>query len=445
MTAEERLALAQRALARSRADAAEVTVNATHQGLSRFTRETLHQNVDEADVTVTVRAIVGGRVGIASTNALDDAALGTVNDRAHELATLAPPDTLPPLVATPADAVTPPGAYVARTAGADPALRSAIAGAIFAHAKDAGLWSSGYVTTTDSGVTIATTAGARFTFDGTSAGINVKMTGADATGWAESNAVDVGALDGDAVGARAASKAVAAAAPVAVEPGEWTVILEPAALGELLAFFRPYFSAELYAEGASYISERLGERIAGENVTIRDDYANPLNPGMPFDFAGVPTQRLALVENGIARSIVTDDVWARRLGRPDTGHAIPRSGGWPMGPQSTYTVVDPGPRPVEELIAETPRGLLITRFWYVRYVDQRRSIVTGMTRDGTFAIERGKVRGGVRNMRFNVALGDLLEDCEFANDPTRTAGYGHSVVTPSVKFSRFRFASVSPY
>jgi len=271
------------------------------------------------------------------------------------------------------------------------------------------------------------------------------MNGADATGFAEAYAVDVGALDGDAVGARAAHKAQAASAPVAVDPGEWTVILEPAAFGELLAFFRPYFSAELFAEGASYLSGKLGERVAGENVTIRDDYAHPLNPRMPFDFSGAPTQRLALLEGGVARQIVTDDVWSRRLDRPNTGHAVPRAGGWPGGPQPLATVVDPGTRPIDALIADTARGLLVTRLWYVRYVDQRRSIVTGMTRDGTFLIENGRLAGGVRNMRFNVAIGDLLADCEFANDPTRTGGYAYSLVTPSVKFPRFRFASVSPY
>jgi predicted Zn-dependent protease len=445
MTAEERLALAERALTRSRADATDVTVIANHRALSRFTRETIHQNVDEVDVTIAVRAIVDGRVGIASTNARDDAALAAVNDRARELALLAPRDTLAPLVAAPVAVSTPPGAYVAQTAHASADRRAQIADAMFARAKEAQLWSSGYVTSEDSGITIATSAGARLGFDGTSAGANVKMNGADSTGWAESYAVDIDALDGDAVGARAARKALAARAPVAVDPGAWTVILEPAALGELLAFFRPYFSAELFAEGASYISGKLGERIAGENVTIRDDYAHPLNPGMPFDFSGAPTARLTLIDRGIARDIVTDDVWSRRLDRPNTGHAVPRAGGWPVGPQPLHTVVEPGTRSVDDLIAETPRGLLITRLWYVRYVDQRRSIVTGMTRDGTFLIEDGKLRGGVRNMRFNVAIGELLEECEFANDPTRTGGYAYSLVTPSVKFPRFRFASVSPY
>jgi len=445
MTAEERLALAQRTLARSRADATDVTVTATHRALSRFTRETIHQNVDEVDVTIAVRAIVDGRVGIATTNARDDDALAAVSDRARELATLAPRDQLTPLVAQPAALSAPPGAYDAPTAQAGAEQRAGIAAAMFAHAKDAQLWSSGYVTSEDSGLTIATSAGAELAFDGTSAGTNVKMNGPDSTGWAEAYAVGIGSLDGDAVGARAARKAVAATNPTAVATGSWTVILEPAAFGELLAFFRPYFSAELYAEGASYISGKLGERIAGENVTIRDDYAHPLNPGMPFDFSGAPTARLALIENGVARGIVTDDVWSRRLDRPNTGHAVPRAGGWPVGPQPLHTVVEPGTRPVDELIAETARGLLITRLWYVRYVDQRRSIVTGMTRDGTFLIENGTVRGGVRNMRFNVAIGELLEDCEFANDSTRTGGYAYSLVTPSVKFPRFRFASVSPY
>jgi PmbA protein len=443
MHAEDRLALAEAVLARSRADATEVTVIATHQALSRFTHETIHQNVDEADVLVQVRAIADGRAGIATTNVRDDAALDDVVRRAAEIASFAPRESIPPVVASEADAGTPAGAYVARTAHAAADERARIADAIFAHARAGGLWSAGYVKNEDEGITIATSAGARMSFAGTAAGANVKMNGPDATGFAERYATDIAALDGDAIGARAARKAAAARAPLAVEPGDWTVILEPAAFGELLAFFSGYFSAEAYTEGSSYLSGRLGECVAGTNVTIRDDFAHPLNPGMPFDFAGVPTQRLALIERGVAANIVTDQTWAQRLGCPDTGHSVPR--GASSGPQPLHLVVDPGTRSYDDLIAATKRGLLVTRFWYVRYVDQRRSIVTGMTRDGTFLIENGVVSRGVHNMRFNVAIGDLLGACDVGSDQARTGSYGYSLVTPSVAFERFHFASVASY
>jgi PmbA protein len=443
MHADERLALAEAVLARSRADATEVTVIATHQALSRFTHETIHQNVDETDVLVHVRAIVDGRAGVATTNARDDAALDDVVRHAADIASFAPRESTTPIVASAAEALSPFGAYIARTANATADERARIADAIFAHARDGGLWSAGYVKTETEGITIATSAGARMSFAGTSAGANVKMSGPDATGFAECYATDVTALDGDAIGARAARKAAAARTPIAVDPGDWTVILEPAAFGELLAYFSGYFSAEAYTDGSSYLSGRLGERVVGANVTIRDDFAHPLNPGMPFDFAGVPTQRLALIDRGVAAHIVTDQTWAQRLDRPDTGHSLPR--GSSGGPQPLHLVVDPGTRSRADLIAATKRGLLVTRFWYVRYVDQRRSIVTGMTRDGTFLIENGVVTRGVHNMRFNVAIGDLLSACELGSDQTRTGSYGYSLVTPSVAFERFHFASAASY
>lgn len=445
MTADARMALAEAVLARSRADATEVTVESKQQALTRFTHESVHQNIDEAGVTIQVRAIVDGRSGMAVTNARDEDALAAVAERAREIATFAPRETIEPTVADAADVTAPAGAYVAATAAAGAGARAQIAGAMFAQARAAGLWSAGYVTTSAEGITIATSRGARLHFDGTDCGANVKMNGTDATGFAERYANDVGVLDGLATGARAAAKAVAARAPAAVDPAEWAVIMEPAAFGELLAYFRVHFSAESYSDGSSFVAGQLGRRVAGDNVTIRDDYAHPLDPGMPFDYDGVPKQRLTLLERGVVRQLATDAEWSKRLNCPNTGHALPRRSGWPSGPQSLNTVVEPGTKTVDQLIAETKRGILISRLWYVRHVDQRKSIVTGMTRDGTFLIEDGALSRGVRNMRFNVSIGELLNACELAADQFRTGGYSYSIVTPSVKFERFRFASVSPY
>ncbi len=318
-----------------------------------------------------------------------------------------------------------------------------MANAIFTHATANGLWSSGYALTSTDGTTIVTSSGARLSFDGTDAGANVKMSGADATGFAECYSRDVAALDGEALGREAARIAVQTRQPAAVDPGEWTVILLPAAAGELLRYVTQHFSAEAYSDGSSFIAGKLGTPVLGANVTLLDDYAHPLNPGMPFDFEGFPTHGVTLVANGVANDIVTDSTWATRLNRPNTGHALPAPAS--NGPQSNYTVLAAGTKPLETLIAETKRGLLVTRLWYVRVVDQRSVLLTGMTRDGTFLIENGKLRGGVHNMRFNESMIAALSDCEMADTPTRTGSYHYSLVTPAIKFNRFRFASASPY
>ncbi len=145
----------------------------------------------------------------------------------------------------------------------------------------------------------------------------------------------------------------------------------------------------------------------------------------------------------MAADIVTDSTWAARLNRPNTGHALPAPNS--NGPQSNYTVLEPGTKSTQTLIAETKRGLLITRLWYVRIVDQRTALLTGMTRDGTFLIENGVLRGGVRNMRFNDSIVAALNDCEFGDTQARTGSYHYSLVTPAVKFNSFHFASTSPY
>lgn len=443
MTAEERLALAERALERSRADATEIMVTTAHTALTRFAHEMVPQNVDASDTIVRIRAIVDGRTGVASTNVLEDTSLNATLARAYELAAFSPREAIAPAVAGPADVLAPPGAYVEGTAQATAADRARVAGDIFTHAQANKLWSAGYVTTSSDGITIATSAGARQSFDRTNCGANVKMTGADATGFAERYANDTALIDGNAVGARAAQKAVASANPLEVEPGAWTVIMEPAAFGEVLAYLGNHFSAQSFDEGSSFITGRLGERVLGANVTLRDDYTNALNPGMPFDYEGTPKQRVALVENGVATDVVTDTAWARKLQRHNTGHGLPAPNA--IGPLAQHLTIDPGTKSLDTLIAETRRGLLITRLWYVRVVDGRKTILTGMTRDGTFLIENGSVTRGVHNLRFNQSLADALNACEFGDQQQRTGSYGYSMVIPPVKFENFNFASSASY
>jgi predicted Zn-dependent protease len=443
MDVEERRALAARVLARSRADATEAIVTTNHRALTRFTHEFIHQNVDVEDVTVRVRTIVGGRTGVASTNARDDRAIDDAIARALAIAAFAPSTAQAPALAGPAIVAAPANAFVEATARATAGERAHVAERIFEQAVSNGCWCSGYVTTSASGVTIATTAGADVSFDGTECGANVKMTAGDSTGFAERYGTDAREIDGDEIGARAAHKALASAAPVAIAPGEWTVILEPAAFGELAWFLAGHFSAQSYDEGSSFLSGRLGETVMGTNVTIRDDYAHPLHPDAPFDWEGTPKRRVAPIEGGVARDLLTDSAWARRLDRENTGHALPAPN--PSGPYPLDLVIDGGTESLDALIAGTQRGLLVTRFWYVRVVDQRQTILTGMTRDGTFLIEDGKIARGVHNLRFNQSLVGALATCAFASEQHRTGGYAYALVAPGVRFDRFNFASATDY
>jgi predicted Zn-dependent protease len=424
----------------------EALVFSNSIALTRFTQNAIHQNLASDDTVVRVRVIDAGRTGVAQTNDLSDASLEATVRRAHEIAQFAPVDlTSAPLANAPASAnlSAPPAAFDSVTASAPPERRAEIVAAMLAPMEPAGLWAAGYATTGSDGVSIANTAGTFASFDGTNAALSIKANGADSTGYAECFATTVGALDGASSGSLAAHRAASSAQPAAVEPGAWTVILEPPAFGELLSYLTDHFGAQAVDEGSSFLCDGLDRRYAHENFTLHDDFAHPLHSGMPFDYEGYERKRVALVEGGIARDYVTDATWAAKLGRRNTGHGMPAPSA--EGPQPLHFVVATGTKTVEQLIAESERALLISRFWYIRPIDHRKTIVTGMTRDGVFEIEGGRIKRGVRNMRFNQSILGALGNVECANVAHRTGGYGYSIVTPAVKMAEFRFSSVTEF
>ncbi len=442
-SAELREDIAARVLELSAADQTEVLVSTSDTALTRFTHEMSNQNVAAADMGISVRAILSGRTGVAQTNRFDEKSLRDVVARAGAIAALAPEDPLQGLLPAGGATQTPRRAFDPATEQAGADRRAEMCDAIFREAEGAGYWSAGFAATSSSGLTVANTSGALASFDGTDAAVNVKMTAPDSTGFGEGYSSAVGAIDAAAIGRVAVEKARASAMPHAIEPGEWTVILDPPAFGELFIYLADHFSAQSFEEGSSFCSEGLDRSYFSENVTVVDDFAHPLAPGMPFDFEGQPTQRLPLVENGVARNVVTDSYYANKLQRPNTGHALPAPNAY--GPQPRNVVVAGGNKSVERLVAETERGLLVSRLWYVRTVDRKRAIVTGMTRDGTFLIDNGQVARGVRNMRFNVSILELLQHCEFSDKQVRTGNYHYSLVVPTTKISGFSFTSVTEF
>jgi len=306
------------------------------------------------------------------------------------------------------------------------------------------LWSAGFVATSTGSITVANSHGRLCSYEGTEALANVKQTGNDATGYGEVSSPNLEDIDGTTVSRIAAEKSLATARPRAVEPGTWTVILEPVAFGELLSYLTGHFSAQAIDEGSSFLTwDSIGTQHVDASITMRDDWAHPLAPGMPFDYEGTPRERVALFEHGIAKTVLTDSRWSARLNKPNTGHALPAPNS--EGPQPLYVTIDPGNESVESLIRNTKRGLLISRFWYIRPVDQRQTIVTGMTRDGTFLIENGTIVGGVHNLRFNQSIVAALKKATLADTVVRTTGLGYTSVLPAVKLDAFTFSSSTSF
>jgi PmbA protein len=440
-----REALAKQLLFFSHAEETEVLISRSRSALTRFTHQSIHQNVAAERTTIPVRAVVDKRCGVATTTAGDDAALRDVVERAIRIAGWAPRDEeWPGLPGGGLPEPTPTNAFVEATANATADQRAEITDTIFAVSEKHGLWSAGFVATSAEAITIANSHGRLCSHEGTEALANVKQNGADATGYGEASGSSLSAINGEAIASIAAQKASATAHPRAVEPGTWTVILEPVAFGELLSYLTGHFSAQAVEEGSSFLNwASLGQPQVDRSITMRDDWADPRAPGMPFDYEGTPRERLALLREGIAESLLTDSRWAARLGRPNTGHALPAPNG--SGPQPLNVVVDPGTASLESLISGTERGLLISRFWYIRPVDQRQSIVTGMTRDGTFLIEEGKLVGGVQNLRFNQSIVAALKRVTLSDTLVRTTGLDYTMVVPAAKLEAFAFSSSTSF
>jgi len=255
------------------------------------------------------------------------------------------------------------------------------------------------------------------------------------------------ALDVAALGETALRKAEGSRAPGELAPGRYTVVLEPAAVAELVAFLAWLgLGAQSEQEGRSFLSGRMGERITGAGVTVVDDAFDPRSLGRPFDYEGTPRRRVSLIEDGVARAVVHDRRTARAAGVESTGHATAPPA--VEGPLPYDLVLGTGTASLEELIASTARGILVTRFWYNRVVDARRTLVTGMTRDGTFLIEDGRIAGGLRNLRFNESVLEVLSRTEAAGrdaEPTQFDYSGNCVVVPALKVREFQFTGVTRY
>jgi predicted Zn-dependent protease len=266
----------------------------------------------------------------------------------------------------------------------------------------------------------------------------------DSSGWAKASACRCGDLHPHELAQTAVGKAAASRDPVELAPGRYTVILEPAAVLDLLGQMFGDFSATAIRDGRSFLNDRVGKKLFASNIAIHDDVYHPLESGAPFDGEGVPRRRLTLVEDGVIREVAYSRQAAQLAGAEPTGHGFPLPN--EIGEAPMNIVVAGGQTPLDEMIAATPRGILVTRLWYIREVDPYEKIMTGMTRDGTFLIEDGAVARGVRNFRFNQSLIDLLNNVEALSPAVRASGEeAFDMVVPAMKVHGFNFTEVTRF
>jgi predicted Zn-dependent protease len=270
--------------------------------------------------------------------------------------------------------------------------------------------------------------------------------GEGGSGFAERFAPGIDDLDPSAIGRRAADKAVASQAPRDVEPGRFAVVLEPSAVSTLVGFLAWIgFGGRMLLEGRSCLSGREGEHVAAEHVTIYDDAAEAGTLGLPFDFEGVRRERVALIDHGVFQGGVYDLRTARLAGRQATGHALPPPN--PEGPFPLNLFMEPGDADVDRMVADTERGLLVTRFHYSNVVHPVESTITGMTRDGTFLIEHGEIAHPVKNLRFTQSILDALRDTSAVGRDTELASefFFSASRVPALRADAFNFSGRSDH
>jgi predicted Zn-dependent protease len=266
----------------------------------------------------------------------------------------------------------------------------------------------------------------------------------DSSGWAKASACYHEDLDPLALARSAAQKAALSRSPAGWPAGRYTVILEPAAVLDLVGQIFPDFSGTAIRDGRSFLLDRLGAELFGNRIAVRDDAYHPLQAGAPFDGEGVPRQRLRLVDAGVAREVAYSRQAARLAGVEPTGHGFPVPN--EIGEAPLNIVIDGGDSSLEHMIASTARGILVTRLWYIREVDPYEKIMTGMTRDGTFRIENGELGGGLRNFRFNQSVVEMLRNVEALSAAVRASGEeAPDMVVPAMKVWDFNFTELTRF
>jgi predicted Zn-dependent protease len=392
---------------------AEVSVSSGRSGLTRFANSAIHQNVADSTQWARLKVVLDGRSATASTSRLATG-LPALVDRALEAAALRPVDPGWPGVAPPAPPPPSPDRYDEATFLAAPAERAEVVRAFVAAGGGggggagggtAGLTAAGLCATGGGEVAFANSAGQRLWARSTSATVEGIQRSATADGSGQQISRRLADLDGAAEGWRAAEKARLGSDAIDVDPGSWEVVLEPACVADLLHFLTWHgFNAKTHAEGRSFV--RLGEAQLDPSITIFDDAMEPRGLGRPFDAEGTPRRRIDLVRAGVCTSLVHDRRTAKAAGVESTGHGV--VGGESMGPVPTNVFLEPGRPSPEALVAAVERGLLGTDCWYTRILDPKTQVVTGLTRNGTFLIENGRVTRGVKNLRFTQSYAEAL-------------------------------------
>jgi len=440
------------------ADEVEALFYGGKSALTRFANNVIHQNVAEENYSLSVRTVFAGRTARATTNKLDDESLKRVVQASESLAKVQhpDPDLLPMADASEGARATQASRHFSQTAALTPELRAEAVKKIVSVAAQHRLTSAGIFSAAESVEGIFNSRGLTGWHTQTSSEISITMLAGDSSGWQKANSPDVSQLDPVRLADIAARKALESASPREFPPGKYTVILEPAAVLDMVGFMFFDFGGLSILDQRSFLNNRVGTQIFGTNIDLWDDVAHPLQSGAPFDGEGVSRQPVHLVENGVVKRLVYARATAEKMKQSEykdkvgpvaaTGHGFTLPNEMGEAPMNIVFGTPADPRTVDQMIASTERGVLVTRLWYIREVDPYEKILTGMTRDGTFHVEDGKVRHGILNFRFNESLIHMLSNVEAMGTPIRASGEeSFDMVAPPMKVRDFNFTEVTKF
>ena len=427
----------------SDAEETELLVSGGTHHLTRFANNTIHQNVAAEGYLFSVRTVYGGRTARATTNRCDPESLRRVVAESASLARQQQPD--PELLPMPGPQnVQPVERYFEATPAITPRERAEAVLQATRIAEKNGQTAAGTFSTGAGVQAILNSRGLVAYYQDTHAEFSVTMMSPDSSGWAKKTSPDAREIHAEALALRASEIASRSCDPRELSPGNYVAILDPAPVLDLVGFMFFDFSGQAVRDKRSFLTDRLGVKIFGGNIHISDDAYHPLQFGPPFDGEGLSRKAVTLVEQGVVKGLTYSRQTAKAMGVEPTGHGFPLPNEWGEAPTN---IVFAGDRhTVEEMIASTERGILVTRFWYIREVDPYRKILTGMTRDGTFYVEDGKIQNGIRNFRFNESLIDMLQCAEMLGVAERASGEESCpMVVPALKISSFHFTEVTKF
>ncbi|MCX8118615.1 MAG: TldD/PmbA family protein [Desulfobacterota bacterium] len=433
---------------RSPADQTEAVLLTEDSSLTRFARNRIHQHVAERNATLILRVIQGKRIAVLTTNRLGRSSLKDLLQRAIGVAEAQPPNE--EFVSLPTPQTIPEiETFCHEIERLTPNRKAALIQEVFKSIKERGLEVSGAFSNGKVEVAIVNSLGVEAYQKYSDLFVHLIVQNQEGSGYASFVSRDPDELDLPSLVQEAVRK-IHGRPPLPIEPGEYEVVLEPYAVSELLSFLGYLgFHALAFQEGRSFFCNQLGQKMVDEKVTIYDDGLDPLGLQVPFDFEGVPKQRVVFFEEGVAKAVTYDSFTANREGKKSTGHALVAPN--PEGPIPINLLMKEGTSSLEEMIRSVRKGIYVTRFHYTNVVEPMRAVVTGMTRDGTFLIEEGEIKAPLKNLRFTESILRALSRVSAVSKERRVCSEGTvysrrfvtGVVAPAIKVDGFYFSGVS--